>query len=228
MYQLYIANKNYSSWSLRPWVLMRAQGIAFTEHQVPFGNLPGQPDFGSFSPTASVPVLVDGELTVWDSMSIVEYLAERHQGVWPADPAARAWARSAAAEMHSSFRNLRNICGMSCGVRVGLNEVPAGLKADIARVGELWNQGLDRFGGPFLAGETFTAVDAFFAPVIFRAQTYALDFGGRSGDYVALMLEQPAMREWYDAALAETWRDQPHEDEVLAVGTITLDMRARA
>ncbi len=226
MYRLYIANKNYSSWSLRPWALMRGQGIAFTERQVPFGNLPGQPDFSSFSPTSSVPVLVDGDLTVWDSLAIIEYLAERHQGVWPDDAAARAWARSAAAEMHSSFRNLRNICGMSCGVRVRLKDRPAGLEAEIARIGELWNQGLERFGGPFLAGDRFTAVDAFFAPVIFRAQTYALDFGGRANDYVALMLEQPAMREWYEAALAETWRDPPHEEEVLAAGTITLDLRA--
>ena len=227
MYQLYIANKNYSSWSLRPWALMRGQGIAFTERQVPFGNLPGQPDFHSFSPTSSVPVLIDGDLTVWDSLAIVEYLAERHEGVWPHDPAARAWARSAAAEMHSGFRNLRNICGMSCGVRVRLADRPAGLEAEIARIGELWSQGLERFGGPFLAGDRFTAVDAFFAPVIFRAQTYALDFGGRAGDYVALMLGQPAMREWYEAALAETWRDQPHEDEITAAGTITLDLRAR-
>lgn len=226
MYQLYIANKNYSSWSLRPWALMRGQGIAFTERQVPFGNLPGQPDFSSFSPTSSVPVLIDGDLTVWDSLAIIEYLAERHAGVWPHDAAARAWARSAAAEMHSGFRNLRNICGMSCGVRVRLKDRPAGLEAEIARIGELWNQGLERFGGPFLAGDRFTAVDAFFAPVIFRAQTYALDFGGRTGEYIALMLEQPAMREWYEAALAETWRDQPHEDEVLAAGAITLDLRA--
>ncbi|WP_378943495.1 glutathione S-transferase family protein [Mesorhizobium sp. ANAO-SY3R2] len=228
MYQLFIANKNYSSWSLRPWVLMRAQGMPFIERQVPFGNLPGQPEFSSFSPTGSVPVLIDGDLTVWDSLAIVEYLAEHHEGVWPDDAAARAWARSAAAEMHSGFRSLRNICGMSCGVRVRLGERPAGLESDIARIGELWNQGLDRFGGPFLAGDRFTAVDAFFAPVIFRAQTYALDFGGRSGDYIATMLKQAAMREWYDAALAETWRDQPHEDEVAASGTITLDLRASA
>lgn len=228
MYQLYIANKNYSSWSLRPWVLMRQQGIAFVERQVPFGNLPGQPDYRSFSPTASVPVLVDGDQTVWDSLAIVEYLAERHPGVWPEDAAARAWARSAAAEMHSGFRSLRNICGMSCGVRVSLRERPADLERDITRMGELWNQGLDRFGGPFLAGAKFTAADAYFAPVVFRAQTYGLDFGGRSSDYLATMLATAAMREWYAAALAETWRDKPHEDEVEASGTITQDLRARA
>lgn len=227
MYHLYIANKNYSSWSLRPWALMRGQGIAFTERQVPFGNLSGQPDFQSFSPTSSVPVLIDGDLTVWDSLAIVEYLAERHEGVWPHDPAARAWARSAAAEMHSGFQTLRTVCGMSCGVRVSLKERPAGLEKDIARIGALWNQGLERFGGPFLGGDKFTAVDAFFAPVVFRAQTYALDFGGNSGEYIAMMLNTVAMREWYDAALAETWRDQPHEDEILASGVITTDLRVR-
>lgn len=228
MYQLYIANKNYSSWSLRPWSLMRAQGIAFTERQVPFGNLPGQPDFRSFSPSGSVPCLVDGDVVVWDSLAIAEYLAERHPGVWPQDTVARAWARSASAEMHSSFFSLRNTCAMSCGVRVALKERPAGLVRDIARIGEIWNQGLDRFGGPFLAGDRFTAVDGFYAPVVFRALSYGLDFGGRAGDYVATMLAQPAMRDWYDAALAETWRDQPHEDEVMASGTITEDLRAGA
>ena len=228
MYQLYIANKNYSSWSLRPWALMRAQGIAFAERQVPFGNLPGQPDFRSFSPSGSVPCLVDGDVVVWDSLAIAEYLAERHPGVWPEDPVARAWARSASAEMHSSFFSLRNTCAMSCGVRVALRDRPAGLERDIARIGEIWNQGLDRFGGPFLAGNRFTAVDGFYAPVVFRALSYGLDFGGRGKEYVATMLAQPALRDWYDAALAETWRDQPHEDEVLAAGTITEDLRAGA
>ena len=228
MYQLYIANKNYSSWSLRPWVLMRTLGIPFTERQVPFGNLPGQPDFRSFSPNGCVPCLVDGDIVVWDSLSIVEYLAERHPGVWPTDAVARAWARSAAAEMHSGFQTLRNVCGMSCGVRVSLKERPAGLERDIARIGALWNQGLERFGGPFLGGDKSPAVDAFFAPVVFRAQTYALDFGGNSGEYIAMMLKTAAMREWYDAALAETWRDQPHEEEVLASGVITADLRASA
>lgn len=228
MYQLFIANKNYSSWSLRPWVLMRTLGIAFTERQVPFGNLAGQPDFRSFSPNGCVPCLIDGDIAVWDSLAIVEYLAERHASVWPSDARARAWARSAAAEMHSGFHTLRNLCGMSCGVRVSLKELPASLEKDIARIGELWNQGLECFGGPFLAGDRFTAVDAFYAPVVFRAQTYALDFGGRSGDYAATMRGLAAMREWYDAALAETLRDQPHEDEVMAAGTITLDLRACA
>ena len=226
MYLLYIGNKNYSSWSLRPWALMRTQGIAFTERLVPFGNLPGQPTFRSFSPSGTVPCLIHGEIVVWDSIAIVEYLAERHAGVWPQDPVARAWARSVSAEMHSGFADLRNICGMSCGVRVALKAWPVGLQRDIARIGEIWGEGLERFGGPYLTGSRFTAVDAFFAPVAFRALSYGLDFGGRSQDYVATMLQQPVMREWYDAALAETWRDLHHDAEVEALGTITLDLRA--
>src|SRR5690349_9794152 len=116
MYTLYIANKNYSSWSLRPWLLMRQLGIPFEERLVPFGH--GAGGFRTFSPTGKVPCLVDGDTVVWDSLSIVEYLADRHPGVWPAEPKARAWARSAAAEMHSGFAALRERCTMNLGIRV--------------------------------------------------------------------------------------------------------------
>src|SRR5690606_15629891 len=119
-----------------------------------------------------VPTLVDGETTVWDSLAIVEYLAERHDGIWPADPVARAWARSAAAEMHSGFSALRSICTMNCGIRVVLTRTPPELERDIARFTEIWNEGLTRWGGPWLTGEAFTSVDAFFAPLAFREQTY--------------------------------------------------------
>ena len=114
---------------------------------------------------------------------------------------------------------------MSCGVRVRLREVDAALKADIARINELWNEGLARFGGPFLAGNAFTAVDAFFAPVVFRIQTYGLPMEGAASAYVARMLALPAMREWYVAALAEPWRDGAHEAETLQYGEVTEDFR---
>lgn len=223
MYRLWIANRNYSSWSLRPWLLMRALNIPFEERVAPFG---GEIDFRSFSPSARVPCLIDGHLAVWDSLAIVEYLAERHAGVWPADTAARAWARSASAEMHSGFFALRNECSMTCGQRVTLFSRSSELEADIARIGALWTHGLDHFGGPWLAGNIFTAIDAFFAPVAFRAQTYSLDFGGRSAEWIATMLEEPNLRAWYDAALAETWREDAHERQVAAAGTITADLRA--
>ena len=174
MYTLYIANKNYSSWSLRPWSLMRELSIPFEERLVPFSSLDNWAEFRAFAPSGKVPCLLDGDTVVWDSLAIVEYLAERHAGVWPADAQARAWARCAAAEMHSGFTALRERCTMNCGLRVRLREMPPPLARDVNRIGELWRNGLQRFGGPFLAGPAFTAVDAFFAPVAFRVQTYGL------------------------------------------------------
>lgn len=226
MYQLYIANKNYSSWSLRPWVLMRELKIPFAEKFQRF--LPGSSwrSFRAFSPTGRVPALHDGKTVVWDSLGIVEYLAERHDGVWPSDGAARAWARCAAAEMHSSFGALRGTCSMSCGIRVLLNEMPEALNADIARVSELWNEGLSRFGGPYLAGKAFTAVDAFFAPVAFRVQTYGLKLDANAAAYAQHLLALTSMREWYEAGLAETFRDAEHDEEVLRFGTVVEDLRA--
>jgi len=231
MYELWIANKNYSSWSLRPWVLMRQLGISFTEQLIHFGDAPAWASFRRISPSGKVPCLIDrqgdGTVVVWDSLAIAEYLAERHPGVWPAEPAARAWARSASAEMHSGFGELRNRCSMSCGVRVRLHESPAPLRQDIARIGALWNDGMRRFGGPFLAGAAFTAVDAFFAPVALRIQTYDLTLDPLSGAYSGRLLNLESMREWYAAAIAETIRDEPHEREMLQMGSVISDLRAR-
>ena len=225
MLTLHIANKNYSSWSLRPWVLMRTLGIGFEERLSPFeGHV--NPAFKAFSPTGRMPCLIDDGNAVWDTLAIMEYLAERHDAVWPAEAKARAWARCASAEMHSSFQGLRNQCGMSCGLRVTLHAMTDELRADIARVSELWREGFRRFGGPFLAGASFTAVDAMFAPVTFRALTYDLDFGPDGNRYAAMIRDLPAMRAWYEAGLAETWRDAAHEEEIGASGVITADLRA--
>src|ERR1700733_10857985 len=142
MYDLYIANKNYSSWSLRPWVLMRELGIPFREHMLHFGEESTRREERTASPRRKVSFLVDGDTVVWESLAIAEYLAERWPGVWPAESSNRAWARSAAAEMHSGFGELRNRCSMSCGQRVRLHEHPAALEHDVARLGELWNDGL--------------------------------------------------------------------------------------
>jgi glutathione S-transferase len=226
-YELVIANKNYSSWSLRPWVLMRARGIEFAERLMPFPGADSAPaTYKPLSPSGRVPCLVDDGWQVWDSLAIVEYLAERHPGVWPSDARARAWSRSVAAEMHSSFQALRDICTMNCGIRVALRERPPALERDIARVAELWNEGISRFGGPWLAGADFSGADAFYAPVVFRGQTYGLRFGGEADAYAARMLAHPAMREWYEAALAETWREEAHEEEARLSGTWTADLRA--
>jgi len=228
MYTLYIANKNYSSWSLRPWMVLRELQIPFAEHIVPFHDEAGWAAFRKLSPNGKVPCLVDGTTTVWESLAIVEYLAERHTGVWPAEPFARAFARSAAAEMHAGFGELRNRCSMSCGQRVRLHSITAQLAADLARLAALWNDGFDRFGGPFLAGPAFSAVDAFFAPVVFRIQSYGLPVDAASQAYVGRMLERDSLRSWYEAGLRETWRDAPHEVDIAASGTIVQDLRAPA
>jgi glutathione S-transferase len=226
MYELYIANKDYSSWSLRPWMLMRALSIPFEERFVPFEEGSNWSRFRRFSPNGRVPCLHDGANVVWDSLAIVEYLAERHAGVWPEDAAARAWARSAASEMHSGFAELRERCPMNCGLRVELHEIGAALEADLARVDELWSEGISRFGGPYLAAPRFGAVDAFFAPVAFRVQTFALPLRDTARAYAEHLLEHAAMQEWYAAALAEPWRETSHEREVAATGTLRADHRA--
>ena len=224
-YVLHIGNKNYSSWSLRPWVLMRALGIDFDESLHPFEAGSNWAAFRAFSPNGRVPCLHDGGQLVWDSLAIAEYLAEQHPGVWPADPAARAWARCAAAEMHSGFNALRGQCPMHCGFRIRMRAVAPDLHHDLDRVDELWREGLMRFGGPFLTGERFTAVDAFFAPVAFRVQTYDLPLSPPARAYVDQLLGLPAMREWEAAALAEPWRDEGHDQEALAAGALIADLR---
>jgi glutathione S-transferase len=206
---------------------MRELEIAFREHLVPFGQEASWHNYRKISPSGKVPCLIDGDTVVWDSLAIMEYLAERHAAVWPASVGARAWARSAAAEMHSGFTELRGRCSMSCGLRIRLKEFPATLEADLARLGALWNDGLRRFGGPFLAGDAFTAVDAFYAPVAFRIQTYGLGLDPGAAAYVGRLLSIRAMREWYADALEETLRDPPHEEEVSQVGQVLEDLRAQ-
>lgn len=225
MFDLFIGNKNYSSWSLRPWVLMRELNIPFRENLVPFGGAQNPDAFRDFSPTGKVPCLVDGSITVWDSLAITEYLGERHTGVWPAEARARAWARSASAEMHSGYFGLRNTCTMNCGLRIALKSIDAPLQRDLARLEELWAEGLDRFGGPFLTGQSFCAADAFFAPVAFRIQTYDPPIGIGARRYAAHLLALTSMKDWYAAALQETWREEEHEAEARAVGEWREDLR---
>jgi glutathione S-transferase len=225
VYELFIANKNYSSWSLRPWLLMRELAIPFLEHVVPLAPDSSWDLYREFSPSGKVPCLVDGDVAVWESMAIAEYLADRHPGVWPSDSRARAWARCAAAEMHAGFVELRNQCGMNCGIRVQLPELSPALRKDIARIDELWQQGLTKFGGPFLAGSEFTAVDAFFAPVAFRVQTYRLPLQPAAQQYAQRLLDLASMRSWEADALAEPWREPSHEAEAQRAGAWLEDRR---
>jgi glutathione S-transferase len=224
-YTLITANRNYSSWSLRPWVLMKMLGIDFEDRIEPFAKPDNFDDFRSFSPTGQVPVLRDGDRTIWDSLGIALYLADRHDGVWPADEAARAWAMCATAEMHGGFGALRNDCTMNVGVRVTPKPASAALARNVARLVELWAEGLERFGGPWLAGDAFTAVDAFYAPVAYRVRTYGLDVGAAGQGWVDRMIALPALRDWEAQALAEDWREESHEVELVAAGAITADYR---
>ena len=225
MLRLYIGNKNYSSWSLRPWILMKTLGVSFEECLVPFGSSSVGAGFKLFSPSGRVPCLIDDERTVWDTLAITEYLAEVNPGVWPDDRDARAWARCVAAEMHSGFHKIREVCTMNCGLRVEVAHWSESLLSEWQRIDDLWCHGLLRYGGPFLAGASFTAVDAFFAPVAFRVQTYTPQLSPNAVAYANRLLALPQMGEWYTAALAERWRDEPHEAEARAAGTWLQDLR---
>lgn len=228
-YTLVTANRNYSSWSLRPWILMKALEIPFADRLHPFGGLVNYDAFRGFSPAGQVPALIDGERTIWDSLGIALYLADRHPGIWPERErvAARAFAQCAVSEMHSGFTALRTECPMNVGVRVRPKPMSDALLRDIARLEEIFTEGLSRFGGPWLVGDTFCVLDAFFAPVALRIRTYGLDVGPGQA-WVERVLDHPAMKEWEREALAETWREPGHEAELAAAGTVIEDFRAGA
>ncbi|HZR86296.1 MAG TPA: glutathione S-transferase family protein [Bradyrhizobium sp.] len=208
---LVIGNKNYSSWSMRPWLALRANNIPFAEVFIPLytDNPADKQRILSFSRAGKVPSLVDGDITVWDSLSIIEYLAERFPDakLWPEDRAMRAHARSISAEMHSGFMALRNECGMNLHRPIGPVALSADAKANIARVEEIWRECRQAYGsrGPFLFG-AFTGADAMYAPVVHRFRTYAIEVGAEAKAYMETMMALPAFREWTDAGLAETLR----------------------
>lgn len=222
MYELYIANKNYSSWSLRPWLLMKQLNLPFQENLILFKDN-NWDSFRTFSPTGKVPCLKIGEIVVWDSLAIVEFLAEQHAGVWPTDQIAKTWARCAAAEMHSGFSSLREICPMNVSLNVQMQSIPATLQKDLIRIDELWCEGLKRFGGNYLAGGQFTAVDAFFAPVALRIETYDLKLSEPALAYAARLRALPAVQEWSKAGRQEP-RHEAHEVACLQYGELIGDM----
>ena len=206
--KLVIGNKNYSSWSMRPWLALRASNIPFEEIFIPLYT--GQADKDrllSFSRSGKVPALIDDDLTIWDSLAIIEYLAERfpEAKLWPQDRAARAHARSVSAEMHSGFLPLRNECGMNLHRPVGSIALSEDARANIARVEEIWSDCRERYGrqGPFLFG-AFSGADAMYAPVVHRFRTYAVKVGPIVRAYMETMMALPAFREWTEAGLAET------------------------
>ena len=204
-YTLVIGNKAYSSWSMRPWLAMMQTGLAFDEVKIPLYADGHAAKIRKYSAAGKVPVLIDGATTVWDSLAICEYLAERHpdRQLWPADAAARAHGRSISAEMHSGFVALRTNMGMNVRRSFpGIGMTPEAA-ADIARIGDIWNDCLRRYGGPFLLGE-FSLADAMYAPVATRFKTYAVTLPGAAQRYAEMLLALPAMRDWYAAANTET------------------------
>ena len=193
---LVIGNKNYSSWSLRPWIAMKVLGIGFDEMRIPLYQPGSKERILGYSQAGKVPILRDGDTVVWDSLAILEYLAERHPNLWPADRAQRAKARSISAEMHSGFAKLREHMSMNTRKRYpGKGRTPEVL-ADIARIDAIWSEAK----GPFLFG-AFSAADAMYAPVVLRFRTY--DVQVRKQSYMDAMLALPAMREWVEAAERE-------------------------
>jgi glutathione S-transferase len=213
MLKLYVGNKNYSSWSMRPWVLLKELGIPFEEVIVRFDSFNADSTFkrtlAELNPVGKVPVLVDDGYAVWDTLAITEYVAERFpdRGVWPAARLARACARSVCAEMHSGFTALRSHCPMN--IEASLPAVGEkvwreqdGVRADVQRLVSMWTGLLEQYGGPMLFGE-FSAADAFFAPVCTRLRTYALPVPKPVADYVARLTALPGVKAWIDGALAE-------------------------
>jgi len=213
MLKLLIGNKNYSSWSMRPWVLLRQAGIAFEEVPVRFDSFAADSTFkktlADITPTGKVPVLLDGDLAIWDTLAIAEYIAEQHpdKQLWPADRAARARARSICAEMHSGFTSLRSHCAMN--IEASLPDTGAliwrdhsGVRADVQRLSAMWEGLLQAHGGPMLFG-AFSVADAYFAPVCMRLKTYALPVPPAVADYIARVSALPGVKAWIDDALAE-------------------------
>lgn len=215
---LVIGNKNYSSWSMRPWVLLTQLGIAFEERMLRFHTDEWDAGIDRWSPSGLVPVLWRGEVAIWDSLAIFETLAEWYPGkaVWPADPAARAFARSAAAEMHAGFRNLRTRMPMNIRANLPGKGMTPEVRADIDRIERLWREGRSRFGagGDFLCGP-FSAVDAMFAPVVMRLVTYDVACGPVATRYCEAVRAAPGVRAWIESALTETQfvaEDEPYAE----------------
>jgi len=212
---LVIGNKNYSSWSLRPWIAMKAAAIPFREVLIPL-YLPGsKEEILKHSPAGKVPILIDGDTQVWDSLSILEYLAERFPDakLWPADARARSLARSVSAEMHSGFQPLRQHCTMNLWLPPKARPQPADVMSDVARIETIWADCRARSGGPFLFGGTFGAADAMYAPVVARFHNYGLPVSAATRAYMDAVMGLPAWREWYDAAMQESWIMQHNEPD---------------
>jgi glutathione S-transferase len=208
MLKLVIGNKNYSSWSMRPWIGLKAAAIPFDEEVISLYVDGSREQILRHSPAGKVPVLIDGDVHVWESLAILEYAAEKFpkSGLWPSEPAARAHARAISTEMHAGFAALREECGMNLWRPPGKKTLSADAQANIARVQEIWTGCRTQFGkgGPFLFGR-FTAADAMYAPVVARFETYAIDVSPIASAYMRAMTSLAVWQEWRSAALRESW-----------------------
>ena len=203
---LVIGNKNYSSWSFRPWLAMKVAGIAFAETVISLDAADFKARVTALSGAGRVPVLIDGDICVWESLAILEYLAEKFPlaGLWPNDAAARAHARAVASEMHAGFMPLRRQLPMNVARPVKQRALDEGAAKDVARIDSMWKECRAKFGGPFLFGP-FGAADAMYGPVVWRFRTYAVDVGAAARAYMQAMMALPAWNEWRDAARREPW-----------------------
>jgi glutathione S-transferase len=211
---LVIGNKLYSSWSLRPWLLMRHFGIPFEEILIPLDQPDSKARFLEHSPAGKVPILIDGDVTVWETVAIMEYVGEAFgASIWPSGRKARAMARSIAAEMHAGFQGIRSACPMNLGKKYARKDRGAAVARDVARFSEIVRQARERFGegGPFLFG-AFSAADAMYAPLVTRLDTYSIALDATTQSYVDAVLALPAFQEWRSAGLKEAW--VVHDDEI--------------
>jgi glutathione S-transferase len=222
---LILGNKNYSSWSLRPWIAMRVAGLSFDEKVIPLYEPGSREEVLKYSPAGKVPVLIDGDERVWESLAILEHLAERFPaaGFWPKDPLARSFARAVASEMHAGFAALRRNCPMNLWLPPKPRAVPDDVKGDVARIEAIWDECRSRFGrgGPFLFG-AFGAADAMYAPVVARFHSYGLPVGSGARAYMGAVMALPAWKTWCEAALKEPWVMRQNEPDWPLVRGIKL------
>ncbi len=214
MLHLIIGNKNYSSWSFRPWFAMKVASIEFQETVISLETTDFKARITKMSGAGKVPVLIDGDVNIWESLAILEYLAEKFPaaGLWPRDAAARAHARAICSEMHAGFQPLRRQLPMNVWRPVIPRQIDPDAQADVARIDAIWNECRSRFGaaGPFLYG-AFGAADAMYAPVVWRFHTYAVEVSATARDYMHALMALPAWKEWRDAAHREPWV-LPHDE----------------
>ena len=214
--KLVIGNRNYSSWSMRPWLVMREVGLEFEETVIPLRQPDTPARIAQYSPSGKVPVLIDCDVKVWESLAIISYLADKYpdKAIWPEGAAARAYAKSIAMEMHGGFQALRQTCPMHLGKRFAAPTMTDDLAANVSRVEDIWRETRGRFGagGPYLFGKRFTAADAMFAPVATRFDSYSIPVAADTRAYIDAIYAHPGFVEWRTAAFEEPWSISAFED----------------